>query len=329
MTNNRKKTNSKIETQKSKLRIVFMGSPEIAAQILAIILKSGFIIDAVITQPDRPCGRSCEPMPTPVKSLALEHNIKIHQPSNKEELSEIIKITRPDLCIVAAYGIIIPKEALDIPKLGMINFHPSLLPLYRGPSPITAPILNGDSKTGVSIIKISEEMDAGDIILQREIDLNGTEKTPELSQELAQLGATMITEIIPKIKNKTINPIKQNDKEATYTKIIKKEDGKIDWQNQTASDIEKMSRAFYPWPGAYSFWKGKKIDLYDIAITQKQNITKKENIKPGEVITINNQIFIGAKKGLVLPQRIKIEGKKTQNIDEFICGYPEFKKTKL
>ena len=291
-----------------------MGSPEIGAMVFENLLKDGVSFASVITQPDRPCGRGCKIKETPVKELAQKHNIKTYLPADKKELTDIIKKIKPDLCIVSAYGMIIPKEALKIPKHGMINFHPSLLPKYRGPSPIMAPILNGDKETGVTIIQVSEKMDAGDILDQIKVPLKGAEITPALSKILASIGSKMLLEIIPKIEKGEINPISQDDKKATYTKIIKKEDGLISWANQSSTEIERMSRAYQPWPGIYTIWNGKKIDLYEI----KKSMS---HIKPGFVTTKNNQILIGTQDGAVAPGYLKIEGKKKLTSKEFICGY--------
>jgi methionyl-tRNA formyltransferase len=307
----------------SKLRICFMGTPEIGATILNNLVEAGLRIEAVITQPDRPTGRGHQLKESPVKLVAKSYGIKVFEPKDKIELTEIINDLKPDLGIVAAFGMIIPDEAIIIPRFGMINFHPSLLPLYRGPSPITAPILNGDKETGVTIIQINEKMDAGDILNQEKIVLNGQETNPNLSIKLANLGTEMITKIIPKIESHDIKPKKQDNEAATYTKFIKKEDGKIKWETTTASEIERMSRAFQPWPGVYSYWNNKKIDFYDIKVGPNKNL------KPGEITNIDNKIIIGAKKGTIVPQFLKIEGKNKVTPQNFICGHQDFIDSRL
>lgn len=300
-----------------------MGSPEIGATILNNLLKRGVIINSVITQPDRPCGRGCAPKETPVKSLAKKTGIKTYEPKSKEELTKTISKIMPDLCIVAAYGMIIPKKALDIPKYGMINFHPSLLPKYRGPSPITAAIINGDKTTGVSIIKVTENIDAGPIILQKKIKITKKETTESLSQKTAHTGSGMIYEALKKELFLKKNEIEQNEKHATYTKIIKKENGLIDLSKQTSAEIERMSRAYCPWPGVYFYCNGKKIDLFGI------KIDKKISLAMGKIAKKNDTLYIGTKKYAISPTLLKIESKKTQTAKEFICGYKNFINTKF
>jgi methionyl-tRNA formyltransferase len=299
------------------MRIAFMGSPEISSTIFNNLINKGLKIDAVITQPDRPCGRGCKVKESPLKSESKKQQVKVYEPQNKESLVDVIKNLKPDLCIVAAYGMIIPKEALDIPRYGMINFHPSLLPELRGPSPIPMAILSGLKETGVTIMQVSEKMDAGDILTQEKINLKGSETTPTLSENLAHIGSRMILDLIPKIEQKNIKPIKQDDKKATYTRIIKKEDGLINWATQSAAKIERMSRAYQPWPGVYTTWDGKKIDFYEITKT-------KVHLEPGLAIEKNNRILIGTCNGTIALGYLKIEGKKRVTAREFICGYPRF-----
>lgn len=314
MTNNKKQ--SKLETRNSKMRIAFMGSPEISATIFNNLINNGLKINAVITQPDRPCGRGCKVKESPLKSEAKKQQVKVYEPQNKQSLVDVIKNLKPDLCIVAAYGMIIPKEALDAPKYGMINFHPSLLPELRGPSPIPMAIVSGLQETGVTIMQVSEKMDAGDILTQEKINLKGTETTPTLSENLAHIGSRMILDLILKIEQKNTHPIRQDDKKATYTRIIKKEDGLLHWTTQSAAEIERMSRAYQPWPGVYTIWDGKKLDLYEITKTE-------DHLEPGVVIKKNNMILIGTHDGAIAPGYLKIEGKKRVTPKEFICGYPD------
>lgn len=304
------------------MKITFLGTPEIGAVILSDLIKSGIKIDTVVTRPDKPKGRSKKLEETAVKKVAKKNKITTYEPTTKKELTNIIKEINPDICIVAAYGMIIPNEALDVPKYGMINFHPSLLPLYRGPSPITAPIINGDKETGVTIIQITEKMDAGDILAQKIIKLSDTETTPDLSGKLASLGTEMIIELIPKIEKNLATHVRQKVKNATYTKMIKKEDGNIAWGEHTAKEIERMSRAYAPWPGVYSFWNNKKINFYDIKITES-------GIKPGLVDKKDNKILIGTRKDTISPKYIKLEGKNKITTEEFIRGYPDSVGTEL
>jgi methionyl-tRNA formyltransferase len=304
------------------LNIVFMGTPEIAAVVLRKMLESQIKPMAVITRPDKPKGRGGQISESPVKVLALEKEIPVFQPLNKAELTEVTEELKPDLVIVAAFGMMLPEAVFETPKFKAINVHPSLLPLYRGPAPIEGPILNGDAKTGVTIMLISAGMDEGDILAQEEISLSGAETAPELEKKLADLGAKMLTEIIPKWVSGEIKAKKQDNAKATYTKLIKKEEGKIDWENETAEDIEKKSRAFQPWPGVFGFWNGKKLDFYDIEISG-------EKVKPGSVTEKDGKILIGTKTTAISPAQIKIEGKNKITAAEFLRGYPDFPGSKL
>ncbi len=303
-------------------KIVFLGSPEIGAIVLLDLLKMGIKISQVITRPDKPKGRGKLPEKTAVKIVAEKKGISIFEPNTKDELTETLVKIVPDLCIVAAYGMIIPSEALEIPKYGMINFHPSLLPELRGPAPIPMSIMCGYKKTGVSIIKISQKMDAGDILAQKEVTLTGGETTPELSEKLAHLGAKMIFEILPKIYAGNLKPLKQDETKVTYTKMIKKEDGEIFFQKYCAQNIEQAARAFMPWPGVYFHFKGKKVDLYDIEIIDG-------DYEPGKVYKEREKVIIGTKKKAISPKYFKIEGKKKIKADDFARGYSEFVGTRL
>jgi methionyl-tRNA formyltransferase len=302
------------------LKIAFAGTPEIGAGILEGMLGAGITISDVITQPDRPQGRSSQPIKSPVKNLAELNNISVHQPETKEALTSILKSIGPDVVVVAAYGMIVPSEALAVPKYGMINFHPSLLPLYRGPSPITAPILNGDQETGVTIIKMNEKMDEGGILAQERITLDGTETNPGLSIKLTEIGLKLLRSVLEQVEK--IEPKEQDDKQASYTKLIKKTDGQIDWDSATASQIERMARAYTPWPGVYSFWNSKKIDFYEIEVMDNQ-------LDPGEIRIKDNKIIIGTKKGSFSPSYLKIEGKNKVSVEEFLRGHKNIDGQKL
>lgn len=298
------------------MKIVFLGTPEIAATILEGLLKS-LPIAAVITRPDRTSGRGRQTNQSPVKSAADKAKIKVLQPETKAELTAAIEEIKPDLAIVAAYGMMIPNDALQIPKYGMINFHPSLLPGLRGPSPIPMAIMCGLKKTGVSIIQIEEKMDAGDILAQKEIVLSGEETTPTLSKELSRIGIELLLETVEQIEKNILKPVKQNETKATFTPIIKKEDGEIIFKKYWAKNIEQAARAFTPWPGIYTFWRGKRLELFDPEVLRT-------NLEPGIVAHIEGKIIIGTAKGAIAPKYLKLEGKQKQTAKEFLCGYQDF-----
>jgi len=347
---NRKPVVSKVEP--SKINVVFMGTPGIAAIILESLftafredkqlLDQGFEIKAVFTRPDKPRGRNKKLAKSEVKLLSEIKNLPVRQPKNKDELAKEAAKLKPDLIVVAAYGMILPKEVLDVPKYGAINVHPSLLPLYRGPAPISAPILNGDKKTGVTIIKMDARMDEGDILAQEEVELSGHETTPELTERLAELAGKILADAIPRYVNGEINSQKQDRTKATYTKMIKKEDGKIDFASETAEEIERKSRAFLPWPGVYMYWNDKKLDFYEIGVISQRSDSAKRtdlkdtprsvlgrNQKPGLVQKSDNGFAIGTKKGAITSKYVKLEGKNKIPASDFLHGYPDFIESKL
>jgi methionyl-tRNA formyltransferase len=297
--------------------LVFMGTPNIAADVLSRLLDLNIDISAVITRPDKPRGRGKQAAESPVKLLAKEKNIPTYQPRTKNELTDTLRKLKPDLGIIAAYGMIIPKDALDIPAHGIINFHPSLLPLLRGPAPISMAIMCGHKETGVTIMTVTEGMDEGDILAQEKYPLTGKETTPELENKLAAMGAKMLVSLIPEYIAGSITSFPQDHKKATYTHMVKKHDAEIIWTEYWAKGIEQASRAFVPWPGLFTYWNGKKLDLYDIEIVES-------TLRPGEVGTLKGRVIIGTAKGSVSPGHLKLEGKNLVDATDFIRGYPDF-----
>jgi len=295
--------------QRTELKIIFMGTPGFGAIILEGLIKNNYKPALVITAPDKPVGRKQILTPPLVKIIAQKYEIPVEQP--KKVLNYKLQATRmkPDLIIIAAYGEIIPKEILEIPKHGCLNVHPSLLPKYRGPSPIQTIILNGDKETGTTIILIDEKMDHGPIITNRQLPISDPKiTTDELSKELAVLSIDLLVEIIPKWINGEIKARPQDKSKATYTKIIKKEDGKINWK-KSAIEIERQIRAFYPWPGTFTFWKGKRI-----------KILKAETSKTAP----ENNLAIKCGKDYLIIKKLQPEGKKPIEINDFLRGHPDF-----
>ena len=284
------------------MKFIFFGTPEFAAIILEKLIQAELMPEAVICNPDKPTGRKQIITPPPVKVLAQKYGLTIYQPKDKNELLEIIKKLQPDLAITAAFGMIFPKEILEIPKYGFINVHPSLLPKYRGPTPIQTAILNGDKETGVSLFLIDEEMDHGPILAKRELEFPISNfQFPILSQKLAELGADLLIETLPKYINGEIKPQAQDESQATYTKKFSTQDAYIEPKDleiaqekggDKAIEIERKIRALNPEPGTFtlSLSKGglKRTKLLEAKIIdEKLKITK-----------------------------IQVEGKKPQNI----CG---------
>jgi methionyl-tRNA formyltransferase len=277
--------------ENNKIKIVFIGTSEFGAIILNRLVKNNYKPVLVITQPDKPVGRKQILTPSPVKKEAKLLKIGY-------DLEEIKKI-KPDLIITAAYGKIIPKEILEIPEYGALNVHPSLLPKYRGPSPIQTAILNGDKETGITIMLMDQEMDHGPIIAQDRCKIGETTTCQELEKILANQGAKLLIETIPKWIKREIKAKEQDHSKASYTKIIKKEDGKIDW-NKSAQEIERKIRAFDPWPGAFTFIKKKD---------------KKIRIKILKAELSKDKLII---------KKLQPEAKKPMSFEEFKKGYHEF-----
>jgi len=312
-------------------KIVFLGTPEFGAIVLEKLAKTEFKPVLVITELDKPAGRKQTLTPPPVKVLAKKYKIPISQPSKIADSELQIANCKPDLIIVAAYGQIIPKGILEIPEFGCLNVHPSLLPNYRGPSPIQAAILNGDEKTGATIILLDEKMDHGPILAQRELKILNPKHQipnksqipmtkityPELSEKLAELGADLLINTIPKWINGEIKPLPQDDLKATFTRIIKKGDGKIDW-TKSGQEIERQIRAFYPWPGSFTFFEknSKKVMLKII----KAKVAEKQDLKAGEVFVAERLMGVKCGKGALILEIVQAEGKKPMSSKDFLQG---------
>jgi methionyl-tRNA formyltransferase len=311
--------------KKDKPKIVFFGTPEFAAVILKSLLDNDYNIAAAFTQPDKKIGRKQEIVGSPVKKLALEKKIEVFQPDNLREggLCEEIKNIEPDLFIVAAYGKILPKNILEIPKYGAINVHGSLLPKYRGASPVQCAILGGEKETGITLMKMNEKMDEGDILLQEKIKIDENDTTNILMERLAELGAKMTAYFIPDWISEKIDSSPQDHSKATYCKPVKRDDGKIDW-NSTAEETYCKWRAYFPWPGIFSDLKiknqSKRLKLLGIEIVADMETGE----KPGKIVKYNQEIAVQTKKGLIVLKKIQLEGKKEMDVNDFVMGFPEF-----
>lgn len=297
-----------------------MGTPDFAVPILNKLINSEYKPIAVITEPDKKVGRKQILTPPPVKVLAEKHNIPVLQPEKIRDSKLEIRDLKPDLIIIAAYGQIIPAEILNIPKYGCLNVHPSLLPKYRGSSPIQTAILNGDEKTGVTIMQVTEKMDAGPILANSEIQISKSDTTEELSKKLSKVGAQLLIETLPKYLSGEIKPQPQDDTQATYCQLIKKEDGHINW-NKKADEIERMTRAFHPWPGTFTFWNSKLIKIFPPINYQLSTI----NYRPGIIfLTSDKKLAIACKDGYLIVEKLQLEGKKTTSAKDFLNGHPNF-----
>lgn len=301
------------------MKIVFAGTPKIAQKCLYELIQNKFSIDLIITKPDKIAHRGQKITHSPVKELALSNNIEIIQPNTLNNVQVLEKLTNinPDFIIVVAYGLLIPNSILSVPKFGCINAHMSLLPKYRGAAPITRVIENGEEKTGVTIIKMNDTLDAGDILIQKSIDIDNNETSNSLHDKLTILGANLIIEYLHNYKN--ITPIPQNQKNATYAKKINKEEAKINWQ-ENASVIERKIRAFNPFPIAFTFLKNNLIKIPEAKIYEKNIISNKP---AGTIITVDKKTLIVQCGNNTFLSIIKIQesSKKILQIEQYLSGH--------
>jgi methionyl-tRNA formyltransferase len=299
------------------LNLVFCGTPLFAVPTLERLVESGLHIQLVVTQPDRPKGRGLELVQSPVKQSASVLGISAVQPDkikNNDEFRSQLTGLKPDAIIVVGYGRIIPRWMLDLPPLGNINLHASLLPKYRGAAPIQWAIARGESVTGVSTMKIDAGLDTGDILLQRETAIGPAETAATLAPKLADLGADLMVETLRGLQNGEIIPRKQIEAEATLAPILKKEDGLIDF-SRSATEIVNRLRGFQPWPGAYSTFRGKKLQLWRVAATERA-------MPPAELLAECDRLFVGCGQDSAAEIfELQMEGKKRTSAVDFIRGY--------
>lgn len=306
-----------------KHKVVFFGTSEFAVPSLSRLAASGlFEIAAVVTQPDKPAGRKQKPLPSPVKREAEAMDIPVLQPAELTPGLFHRRGKESDLFVVVAYGKIIPQSILVLPRFGTINVHPSLLPRYRGPSPIQTALLHGDEKTGVTVMLIDEKMDHGPILVQSPgctIEMEDTYVT--LSQRLAETGADLLINGAAGYLAEIIKPQPQDHTKATYTKLIKKEDGQIEW-TRIAQEIYNQWRAFIPWPGVYTLFEKKRIKIIRCKVSELPDGSIKPGGLPGTFLAASSRLFAVCGKQTALEiLEIQPEGKKILTAGEFIAGY--------
>ena len=301
------------------MKIVFMGTPDFARDSLKAIVDAGHEIALVVTSPDKPKGRGMKMIPSDVKKYALEKGFEVVQPlkiKKNNEFIEKIKNIKPDVICVVAYGKIIPKEILEIPRLGCINVHGSLLPKYRGAAPIQWAVLNGDKKTGITTMFMDEGMDTGDIILTEETIIGDDETTGELWDRLSIIGANLLVETLEKLESGDYQRIKQSE-EYTIAPMIDKKMAKIDWNNQNSQKIKNLVRGLYPFMGAYALLNNKKIKLWKIEV-----INETTNNEPGEVIKADEKegLIIATLDGTISVIEIQGENSRRMYIKDYLRG---------
>lgn len=299
------------------ISLVFCGTPAFAVPTLEKLLEAGFLISLVVTQPDRPKGRGLELVSSPVKQCALKLGLPIVQPErikDNEDFRARLTLLKPDAIIVVGYGRIIPQWMLDLPLLGNINLHASLLPKYRGAAPIQWAIAQGETFTGVTTMKIDAGLDTGDILLQREISIASDDTAETLAPKLAAVGASVTVETLRGLQTGSIQPRRQNDSQATLAPILKKEDGLINF-SQPAREILNRLRGFKPWPGAFSKFRGKNAHI-------SRAVALDRALAPAEMKVEGNHLFVGCGHNTALEiLELQVEGKKRTSASDFVRGY--------
>lgn len=309
------------------MKIVFMGTPDFAVGALEALIEAGHEITAVVTQPDKAKGRSDKLTFSPVKECAVAHDIPVFQPERikRPEAVEALKKYPADVFVVAAFGQILSKEILDMPRLGCLNIHASLLPKYRGSSPIQWAVINGEEKTGVTIMQMNEGLDTGDILYTKEILLDKKETGESLFDRLSVLGAEAIVEALPLLEAGKLTPVPQNHAEATHTVMLNKAMGKIDFA-KSAVELERLVRGLNSWPSAYTSFNGKQLKIWESDLGQDEALSEEAkqaypSAALGEVFAVEKDRFaVKCAEGFLWIVSVQLEGKKRMQVKDFLLG---------
>ncbi len=306
-------------------KVVFMGTPKFSVLSLQKLVETQSV-QGVVTQPDRPSGRGQKSSPSPVKVVAEQAGIPVYQPKSlrSEEAAVPLRQWDPDIIIVAAFGQILRPHVLNLPPLGCVNIHASLLPRWRGASPLQHAILAGDKETGVTLMQMDEGMDTGPILIKRSILIHGDETAATLHDRLAELGAVMLEEHLDDILNGRLLPQPQDSSLATYAPLIKKEDGRLNW-HQSSREIDRHIRAMTPWPGTFTTWKDQQLKVLEARPIDDQL----PGVEPGTVLNWGEKIVICTKDSGIEIKRVQLTGRRAMAIHDFIPGQPEFVGSKL
>lgn len=302
----------------SALKVIFAGTPDFAASALKALIESEHDVIAVYTQPDRPAGRGRQLRASPVKELALEHDIPVLQPENLKQAEdhEVLKKFNADVMVVAAYGLILPQVVLDTPKYGCLNIHASLLPRWRGAAPIQRAIAAGDKESGITIMQMNAGLDTGDILLLAPCAINDNDSGGELHDRLADLGAKSILKTLDDLSNNKLNPVVQDDSLATYAHKLDKQEAMINWDN-SATEIERLVRAFNPWPVAFTYLNNKPLRIWQAQVSKENS-----ELQPGTVIRCDkNGIDICCGEGALRLLKLQPSGSKAMDAEAFINGH--------
>ena len=299
------------------MRLVFCGTPQFAVPTLEAILSAGHTVQMVLSQPDKPSGRGMEVRPSAVKQFAQQHGLPIAQPEkirNNFSLQQQLTELAPDAILVVAYGRIIPSWMLALPRFGNLNLHASLLPKYRGAAPIQWAVANGETQTGVTTMRIDEGLDTGDILLQQSVPILLGQTAVDLSPVLANVGAELMVQTLAGLENGTLHATGQDHLQATLAPILQREDGRIDWHH-TAQKIFNRWRGFQPWPGAFTFFRGKKLSLHAMRVVDSTVAP------PGTLTRSGNHLFVACGEGTSLEVvELQVEGKRRMPVDAFLNG---------
>lgn len=301
------------------MKAVFMGTPDFAVPTLQKMVDMGIEITAVVTQPDKAKGRGKKVIYSPVKECALAHDLPVYQPVRIKKDPEFIQTLRdmaPDVIVVVAFGQILPKEVLDIPRLGCVNVHASLLPKFRGAAPIQWAIIDGEDVTGVTTMQMDEGLDTGDMLLKTEVPITAEETGESLHDKLSKAGAALCVETLKALEEGTIVPQKQGETPTHYASMLNKKMGNIDW-NASAEAIERLIRGLNSWPSAYTHWENKVVKIWSAKVSKEQT-----KAQPGTVTDVTKDSFsVQTGDGTLIVQELQIPGKKRMQTDAFLRGY--------
>lgn len=297
------------------MRLVFLGTPQFAVPTLETISAAGHQVAAVYTQPDRPKGRSQELEASPVKQAAQRLGLEVRQPERIRTAAAELAELKSDAMVVVGYGQIIPQQIIDLPRLGIINVHASLLPRYRGAAPIQWAIANGETRTGVTTMLINAGLDTGDILMKAETGIDPEETAPELGARLARMGAPLLVETLHGLDAGTLKPVPQDDSQATLAPILQREDGLIDW-NATAQVIHNRARGFLPWPGAWTYFRGQRFNIWSCRPAQVEH-----SAVAGALFSSQRRLYAAAGGATALELlEVQAEGRKRMSADSFLNG---------
>lgn len=301
----------------SKIRVIFMGTPDFAVPCLTMLVNGEYDVQAVVSQPDRPKGRGQKLAPSPVKEAALSYGIPVLTPPRIRDAAfiENMRQLHPDIIIVVAFGQFLPKELLDLPRLGCVNVHASLLPQYRGAAPIHWAIINGEKTTGITTMYMDVGMDTGDMLLKAEVAIGADDTTGDLHDVLKEIGARVLSDTLRQIVNGTVSRTPQDHTQATYAPMLTRDTEKINWQ-QSAKEIHNLIRGLNPWPGAYCLHQTKALKIWKTKVC-----SGKATAKPGQVICGADSIRVSTGEGDLELLEVQPESKRRMSADEYLRGY--------